>query len=57
MKRIIQFHIYKEDQFYIAESSDLPVVTQGKSMDELVENLKEAVSLHLNLGFYPAKTL
>lgn len=47
MKKIIQFHIYKDDQYYVAESFDLPVVTQGKTLDELADNIKEAVELHL----------
>ena len=47
MKRIIQFHISKGDKYYTAEGVDLPVVTQGKTLDELSENIKEAVELHL----------
>lgn len=47
MKKIIQVHIYKGDKYYIAECLDLPVVTQGKTLDELVLNLKEAVELQL----------
>ena len=47
MKRIIQFHIYKGEKQYIAEGVDVPVVTQGKTLDELVANLNEAVALEL----------
>lgn len=47
MKNIIQFHIYKGEKYYIAEGVDLPVVTQGKTLDELAENIKEAVKLQL----------
>mgnify|MGYP001605066623 FL=1 len=47
MKHIIQFHIYKGDKYYIAQGVDLPIVTQGKSLDELTENIKEAVEVHL----------
>ncbi len=39
--------MYKGDKYYIAECVDLPVVTQGKTLDELVANLKEALELHL----------
>ena len=46
-KNIIQFHIHKGDTHYIAEGIDLPIVTQGKTLDELMENLKEAVALQL----------
>jgi len=47
MKRIIQFRIYKGKKYYVAECIDLPIVTQGKTLDEIVENIREAVSLHL----------
>lgn len=47
MKSIIQFHIYKGETHYIAQGVDLPVVTQGKTLDELTENIKEAVELQL----------
>lgn len=47
MKNIINFHIYKGDKYYVAQSVDLPVVTQGKTLDELAENIKEAVELQL----------
>ena len=47
MKKIIQVHIYKGDKYYIAECLDLPVVTQGKTLDELIFNLKEAINLQL----------
>jgi predicted RNase H-like HicB family nuclease len=47
MKKIIQVHIYKGDKYYIAECLDLPVVTQGETLDELVFNLKEAINLQL----------
>jgi predicted RNase H-like HicB family nuclease len=47
MKQIIQFHVYKGDDYYIAEGVDVPVVTQAKSLDELAKNIKEAVELQL----------
>lgn len=47
MKSIINFHIYKGDKYYVAQGIDLPVVTQGKTLDELAENIREAVGLHL----------
>jgi len=47
MKRIIQVRIYKGEKYYVAECLDLPVVTQGKTLDEVVDNVKEAISLHL----------
>lgn len=47
MKNIIQFNIYKGDEYYVAQGVDLPVVTQGKTLDKLTANLKEAIQLHL----------
>ncbi len=47
MKKIIQVHIHRGDKYYIAECLDLPVVTQALTLDELADNLKEALALHL----------
>jgi predicted RNase H-like HicB family nuclease len=47
MKNIIQVHIHKGDTHYIAEGVDLPIVTQGKTLDELAVNIQEAIALHL----------
>jgi len=47
MKKIIQVKIYKGEKYYVAECLDLPVVTQGKTLDEVTKNIKEAISLHL----------
>ena len=48
MKRIIQARIYRGESQYVAECLDLAVVTQGKTLDEVTENLREAVELHLD---------
>ena len=53
MKHIIQVYISKGDKYYVAEGIDLPVVTQGKTLDELAANVKEAIELHLE-GENPA---
>ena len=47
MKHIIQFKIYKGEKQYVAESIDLPIVTQGTTIDAVVKNIQEAVTLHL----------
>ena len=55
MKQIIHFHISKGEKQYIAQGIELPVVTQGKTLDELVKNIKEATELQLegeNLSDY-----
>lgn len=39
-----------EDDFIIAEVPSLPgVVSQGKTRDEALQNIKEAVSLHIEV--------
>lgn len=43
----IKAYLHKGDTHYIAECLEIPVVTQGKSIDETIANLQEAVSLHL----------
>jgi predicted RNase H-like HicB family nuclease len=47
MKKIIYFNISKGESYYIAECMDLPIVTQGKTLDETIENIREAFSLHI----------
>ncbi|MBX3043915.1 MAG: type II toxin-antitoxin system HicB family antitoxin [Candidatus Kapabacteria bacterium] len=47
MKKIINFKIYQGEKYYVAECIDLPIVTQGLSLDETMANIKEALSLHL----------
>jgi predicted RNase H-like HicB family nuclease len=47
MKKIIQVHIHKGEKYYVAECLDLPVVTQAETLDQLADNLKEALALHL----------
>jgi predicted RNase H-like HicB family nuclease len=47
VKKIIQVRIYKGEKYYVADCVDLPVVTQGKTLDETVENIKQAIDLHL----------
>jgi predicted RNase H-like HicB family nuclease len=32
---------------FVAECVEIAVITQGKTLDETIKNLKEAVSLHL----------
>ena len=47
MKKIIQVRIYKGDKYYVAECLDLPVVSQGKTLDEAARNIREAIALHV----------
>ena len=47
MKKIIQVRIFRGENLFVAECLDLPVVTQAPTLDELAENLREAISLQL----------
>ncbi|MFO8009552.1 MAG: type II toxin-antitoxin system HicB family antitoxin [Dehalococcoidia bacterium] len=49
MRHSIKAFVYKGHDYYVAECMDIPVVTQGKTLDETMSNLQEAVSLHLEV--------
>ena len=52
-----------EQSGYVAECLEIPVVTQGPTLDEVSRNLKEAVELHLagedlaTMGLAPDPTI
>lgn len=48
LQRTIKVYIRKGDEYYIAECLEIGVVTQGKTLDETLANLQEAVALHLD---------
>ena len=54
MKRTIKAFIHKGDTHYVAECLEISIVTQGKTLDETIANLQEAVGLHLE-GEDPAE--
>jgi predicted RNase H-like HicB family nuclease len=39
--------VHREDQWYVAECPEVGVVSQGKTIEEAVVNLKEATELYL----------
>jgi len=39
--------IHHAEPAYVAECLELAVVTQGKTLDEVVQNLRRALALHL----------
>jgi predicted RNase H-like HicB family nuclease len=63
MRRTIQVRIFRGETRYVAECLDLPVVTEGDTLDELTANIREAISLHLEgedlaeLGLSPDPTI
>ncbi|MBN2518248.1 MAG: type II toxin-antitoxin system HicB family antitoxin [Candidatus Altiarchaeota archaeon] len=44
---MIKAEIYFDGKYYCARTLDMDVFTQGKTLDEVTDNLREAVSLHL----------
>ncbi|MEO0115668.1 MAG: type II toxin-antitoxin system HicB family antitoxin [candidate division WOR-3 bacterium] len=61
--RNINAFIRKGERYYVAECVEIGVVTQGKTVDETIANLREAVALHLEnedlaeLGLAPNPSL
>ncbi len=47
MRHSIKAFVYKGESYYVAECMEIAVVTQGKTLDETISNLQEAVALHL----------
>lgn len=39
--------VQRDGAFYVVECLELPVVTQGRTLDEAVSNIQEALCLHL----------
>ena len=39
--------IYKEDQWYVADCPEIGTVSQGKTVEEAIANLREATELYL----------
>lgn len=63
MQRTIKASVYPGESGYVAECAGLAVVTQGRTLDETIANLREAVGLYLEgenlaeLDFEPNPTL
>ncbi|MBI3667914.1 MAG: type II toxin-antitoxin system HicB family antitoxin [Acidobacteria bacterium] len=47
MRRTIKAYISRGDSYYVAECLEIGVVTQGRTLDETLVNLREAVALFL----------
>lgn len=54
VQHTIKAYIRKGESHYVAECLEINVVTQGKTLDETIANLQEAVALHLE-GEDPAE--
>lgn len=63
MKNIIQFIISNEEDTYTAEGVNIPIVTEGKTFEELKTNILDAVKLFFkdenstSLGFGPTPSI
>ena len=47
MKHPVKADIYFDGKYWCARCLDIDVFTQGKTLDILVKNLKQAVSVHI----------
>jgi predicted RNase H-like HicB family nuclease len=47
LQHTIKALVRKGEHYYVAECLEIAVVTQGKTLDETLSNLQEAVALHL----------
>lgn len=47
LRHVVHALVSRTDGWYTAECMEMAVVTQGRTLDEAVMNLKEAVALHL----------
>ena len=47
MRRTIHAALFKGDCYFVADCLEIPVVTQGLTVDETLSNLREAVALHM----------
>ncbi|MCX6717861.1 MAG: type II toxin-antitoxin system HicB family antitoxin [Candidatus Taylorbacteria bacterium] len=59
MNKIITFQISKgEDGYYVASADSLNIITQGKTFEALLRNIREAIEISLDefIGKHTAKT-
>ncbi|MBI2918754.1 MAG: type II toxin-antitoxin system HicB family antitoxin [Chloroflexi bacterium] len=54
LQHTVKAVIYRGEENYVAECVEIAVVTQGRTVDETLANLREAVALHLE-GEDPAQ--
>ncbi len=47
LQRMVKAFVRKGETYYVAECVEIATVTQGITLEETLENLREAVALHL----------
>ncbi len=48
MNNVINFIVSFEDKVFTADATNAPIVTAGKTLDELLANIKDAVKLYFD---------
>ena len=43
---LVKFEIYNDGKYWCARGIGVDIFTQGKTLDELMDNIKEAVEVH-----------
>jgi len=43
---LVKFEIYNDGEYWCARGIGVDIFTQGETLDELMENIKEAVEAH-----------
>jgi len=43
---LVKIEVYNDGEFWCARGINEDIFTQGETLDELIENIKEAVALH-----------
>lgn len=54
LRAAIHSVISRSDKYFVAECLEIPVVSQARTLDEMVANLKEAIALHLEGEHLPS---
>ena len=47
LRRTIHAVLFRGDRYFVADCLEVPVITQGLTVDEALSNLREAVALHV----------
>jgi len=45
---LVKFEIYHDGEYWCARGIGVDIFTQGRTLDELMENIKEAVETHFD---------
>lgn len=46
MKRKFTANVWQEGEWYVAHCNEVEIASQGKSKEEAIDNLREALELH-----------